>query len=119
VDAAQTNSVSAMLIEWEIPTNKTGYAISYCSRKLQPRETRYSVIETEILVITFALEKFRYWVYNRKVITHSYHRPLQYLNSLSKHSSRLARYNLIQQEYDIEMRYVNGTDQLADHLTRL
>ena len=119
VDAAQTNSVSAVLIQRENPTDKSGYAISYCSRKLQPRETRYSVIETEILAITFSLEKFRYWVYNRKVIIHSDHRPLQYLNSLSKHSSRLARYNLILQEYDIEMRYVKGSDQLADHLTRL
>jgi len=118
VDAAQTNSVTAVLIQRENATDQIGYAISYCSRKLQPRETRYSVIETEILAITFALEKFRHWVYNRNII-HSDHRPLQYLNSLSKHSSILARYNLILQEYDIEMRYVKGTDQLADHLTRL
>lgn len=119
VDAAKTNSISAILLQRENTEDKTGYAISYCSRKLEPREQRYPTIELELLAIVYALQKFRYWVYNKKVIVHTDHRPLEYLNSLSKHSSRLARYNLILQEYDIETRYIQGKNQLADHLTRL
>ena len=119
VDAAKTNSISAILLQRENTEDKTGYAISYCSRKLEPREQRYPTIELELLAIVYALQKFRYWVYNKKVIVHTDHRPLEHLNSLSKHSSRLARYNLILQEYDIETRYIQGKNQLADHLTRL
>ena len=118
-DAANKNSISAVLIQREHPDDKVGYAVSYCSRKLEEREKRYPVIEAEILSIVYSLSRFRWWIYNRKTIIWTDHSPLQYLNSLSKHSSRLARYNLILQEYNIETRYIKGTQQLADHLTRL
>ena len=45
------------------------------------------------------------------------HRPLQHMNSLVKHSSRLARYAIILQNYDINCKYVKGTEQMADALT--
>ena len=56
----------------------TGYGISYCSHKLEPREQRYPTTELELLAIVYALQKIRYWVYNKKVIV----RTLEYLNSL-------------------------------------
>jgi len=38
---------------------------------------------------------------------------------LVKHSSRLARYSIVLQNYDIECKYIKGDLQSADSLTRL
>ena len=58
-------------------------------------------------------------LYGRKVIVWNDHRPLAYLKTLSQHSSRLAKYNLQLQGYNIKTRYIPIQNQLADHHTRL
>ena len=118
-DAANKNSISGVLLQRENSEDKSGYAVSFCSRKLTEAEKRYPTIEAELLSILYSLQKFRYWVYGRKVIVWTDHRPLAYLKSLSQHSCRLAKYNLQLQEYNVETRYIPGQNQLADHLTRL
>ena len=35
-------------------------------------------LKPKFAIFTYALEKFCFWNYNRKVINHSDHRPLQY-----------------------------------------
>ena len=47
------------------------------------------------------------------------HRALMYLNSIVKSSPRLARWALAIQEYNLELEYVKGDQQLADLFTRL
>jgi len=44
---------------------------------------------------------------------------LQWLNSLVKHSPRLARWSMIIQNYDVTTVYIRGDQQPADALTRL
>ena len=41
------------------------------------------------------------------------------MNSLVKHSQRLAKWSMIIQNYDITMHYVPGKQQIADAFTRL
>ena len=79
-----------------------------------------STIELELLVV-FSIIKFHHYVYCRKIEVFNNHRSLQYLNLLVKHSSRLARYSIVLQNYDIECKYIKGDLQsrLADSLTRL
>ena len=97
----------------------TPRVISYASRKLLPRESNYSTIERECLSIVFAVTKFRHYIFARKVVVMSDHKALTWLNSIVKSSSRLAKWALILQDYDLEIRYVPGSYQLADVFTRL
>ena len=95
------------------------YVVCFGSRKLLPRERNYSIIELEILAIVFGLLKFNHYVWNRKVDVYSDHKPLQWLNSLVKHSQRLAKWSMVIQNYDITMHYVPGKQQIADAFARL
>ena len=110
---------SAILMQVDDDETKPNRVISYASRKLLPREMNYAIIELEILAIVYGLKHFHQWVYDREVIIHSDHSPLKFLNTLTKHSPRLARWILILQQYKIQMCYVPGNQQLADHLTRV
>jgi len=47
------------------------------------------------------------------------HRALAYMNSLVKSSSRLARWALTLQPYNLTVEYLPGDHQLADSLTRV
>jgi hypothetical protein len=96
------------------------HVISYASRKLLPRETRYSVIELETLAVVFGVIKFNRFLYANKIELQSDHRPLSYLASLLEHSPRLARWNLILSSYDITPTFKNGSlNGNVDALSRL
>ena len=115
-DTSRTTA-SAILMQRTGEESLANYTISYASRKLYT--TRYPITELELLSIIFALTKFRHYVYGKPITIYSDHRPLVWLNSLVKHSSRLARWALLIQEYDITMKYIKGEQQLADCFTRL
>jgi len=70
------------------------------------------------LSIVFCLQKFRHWVFGRQVDIYTDHRALLYLDSVTKHSNRLARWALILQDYDIKTNFVKSENQMADALTR-
>ena len=121
VDASKVG-LSAILMQTddaEASDDHTGHVICYGSRKLLPRERLYPVVELEILAIVFGLLKFKHYVWGNKIHCWSDHKPLLWLNSLVKHSSRLAKWALLIQDYDIEMHHVPGSRQIADALTRL
>lgn len=115
---ASKQSISGVLMQFD-DVNQCDYVIAYASRKLLPRETRYSTIELELMAIVFALTHFHHWTYGKKTHVYSDHRPLMWLNSITKHSDRLARWALILQNYDVEVTYIKGEKQIADALTRL
>ena len=54
-----------------------GRPIAYASRALTDTETRYAVIEKEMLAIVFALEKWHQCTYCRPVTIYSDHKPLE------------------------------------------
>jgi len=112
-------SVSGLLMQRESDKNSQLYVVCYASRKLLPHERNYAVVELEMLAIVYCITKFHQYIYSKRVQILSDHRPLEHLNSLVKHSSRLARYSLILQNYDIECKYVRGCEQMADALTRM
>jgi len=100
--------------------SSANHVVAYASRKLLERETHYPVIEREILAIVFSLQKFRQYILGGPVLrVYSDHKPLAWLNSLVKHSPRLARWTLLLSEYNVTTTYVPGRNQIADSLTRL
>ena len=57
--------------------------ISYASRILSPAETRYSVIERELLAIVWSLGHYSHIIFGQEVKIQTDHQPLRYLESLT------------------------------------
>ncbi|KAJ8393317.1 hypothetical protein AAFF_G00062180, partial [Aldrovandia affinis] len=56
--------------------------ICYISRKLSPREARYSAIEKECLAIKWASLTLRYYLLGKTVTLYTDHAPLQWLHKM-------------------------------------
>ena len=96
------------------------HPICFVSRKLLPRETRYSIIERECLAIVWSVEKLGRYLCGRKFLLQTDHRPLKYLSTTRSANGRLARWTLSLSEYSFDVEYIKGKDNLfADVLSRL
>ncbi|CAL9687319.1 unnamed protein product [Knipowitschia caucasica] len=94
--------------------------ILYLSRKLLPREARYSVVEKEGLAIKWALESLRYYLLGREFILETDHRALTWINTMKDHNARLSRWYLSLQPFKFTVRHRKGTaNVVADYLSRL
>jgi ribonuclease HI len=93
--------------------------ISTTSRVLNSTEHRYSTCEQELLAIVHALQKFRIYVYGRKIKLYTDSQVLTFLNRCAITSNRVARWMLAIQQYDVEISHIKGTKNvLADVLSR-
>lgn len=117
---------------FHLHTDASGYAIgavlsndndkpvAYASKSLNQAETNYPTIEKELLALIWAIRHFRPYLYGRKFIVHTDHRPLIYLFSLTDPSSRLTKFRLALEEYDFETIYIPGRENVvADALSRI
>jgi hypothetical protein len=94
--------------------------IYYASRTLNDAQLNYSTTEKELLAVVFVLDKFRSYLLGSKIIIFSDHAVLKYLFSKKDAKSRLIRWILLLQEFDIEIRDKKMTENVvADHLSRL
>ena len=66
---------------------QNGKMIAYGSRILTDSERRYSNIEREMLAIAWWLEKFHTYLYGRKVIVETDHKPLETIFKKSLNSA--------------------------------
>ncbi|KAM1000289.1 hypothetical protein ACFX2A_007053 [Malus domestica] len=100
--------------------NKLPHVIYYASRTLNNAQLNYSTTEKELLAVVFALDKFRSYLIGTKVIVFTDHAALKYLFTKKEAKPRLIRWMLLLQEFDIEIKDKNGSDNVvADHLSRL
>jgi hypothetical protein len=117
VDASQ-HAIGCCLIQW----SETGeeLPIAFASVKLQPNQTRWSTVEREAYAVIWALKKFRPWIFWSKVTIFSDHNPLTYLTEAAPKSSKLARWSLALQEFNLTFKYRKaGHNVAADFLSRL
>lgn len=93
--------------------------ISYTSRLLNNAEQNYSTIEKELLAIVYCVNHFRPYLYGRKFVLITDHKPLVWLHSVKDPTSRLVRWRLKLQEYEYEVIYKAGKiNTNADALSR-
>lgn len=94
--------------------------IAYASRTFTKGESHKPVILKELTAIHWAIKFFRCYLYGQKFLVKTDHRPLAYLFSMKDPSSKLTRMRLDLEEYDFEIEYIKGADNVsADALSRI
>ena len=85
---------------------KKHHAIAYASKTLTRPQLNYATIEKELLVVVFAINKFRSYLVEAKVIVYTDHAALKYLPT--------------KEEFDSEIKDKKGVENsVADHLSRM
>ncbi|XP_063366282.1 uncharacterized protein K02A2.6-like [Cydia amplana] len=98
--------------------------IAYASRTLTAAERAYAQIDREALGIVFGIRKFHQYLYGRKFILRTDHKPLTHIfgNKVGipvMAASRIQRWAVLLSGYDYEIEYVASANNCADALSRL
>ena len=97
--------------------------IAFGCRFLNDSEKNYSVGELELLAVLWGLEKFRFYLYGKKVFLYTDHQELEPLikqNRCKKqYSARLTRWLDRRAHFDISIQHIDGNNlKLTDFLSR-
>ncbi len=93
------------------------HPVAYGSRKLLPREQKYSAIEREALAIVSGIKHYRTYLEGTEFKVETDHDPLTRLSNLKDSHGRLARWALTLQPYHFTAVHRSGTAN-ADGLSR-
>ena len=114
---ASDRGVGAVLSQLDSDGNDR--PVAFFSKKLLPREEKYSTIEKECLAIKLGIENFKVYLIGKKFTIQTDHRSLIWLNKLKEKNSRLARWSLTLQQYDFDIAHRAGAaNGNADALSR-
>ena len=100
--------------------DKKPTAICFVGKTLIEAQINYTTAEKELLVVVYALEKFRPYILGSKIIIYTDHAALKYLLSKKEAKPRLIRWVLLLQEFDFEIKDKKGSENsVEEHLSRL
>ncbi|RDX68931.1 Retrovirus-related Pol polyprotein, partial [Mucuna pruriens] len=102
-----SNSALGAILGQKAGVSQPAHIIAYASRTMDPAQQNYTTIEKELLAIVFALDKFRSYLLDSKIIVFSDHAALRYL--LKKLD---AKPRLIKDKKGVE-------NSVVDHLSRI
>lgn len=101
------------------PEGDQNFPVCYASRKLLPREQKYSVIERECLAVVWAIAKFHIYLYGKEFVLETDHHPLAFLATAKLTNNRVMRWALSLQPYRYVVKAIKGTENAgADFLSR-
>ncbi|RVW83974.1 Retrovirus-related Pol polyprotein from transposon 17.6 [Vitis vinifera] len=96
------------------------YVIYYASKTLNEAQRNYTTTEKELLAVVFALDKFHAYLVGSFIIVFTDHSTLKNLLTKQDAKSRLIRWILLLQEFDLQIRDKKWVENVvADHLSRL
>lgn len=121
VDASPVG-LGAVLVQ----RDNTGIAriVSFASKGLTTSERTYPQTQREALAVVWAVEKFYFYLFGLHFTIFTDHKTLEYIYG-GKHQtgrracSRAESWALRLQPYDFEMKYLPGTANISDILSRL
>ena len=92
----------------------------YASKTLNEAQRNYTTTDKELLVVVYALDKFRAYLVGSDIVIFTYHSALKYLLSKQNAKARLIRWVLLLQEIKLQIKDKKGVENVvADHLSRL
>ena len=113
-------ALGAVLLQFTV--DEYWQPVEYASRKLLPAEKNYAMIELEALGITWACEKFDFYLVGRKFEVETDHKPLISLlgeKDLSQLPLRVQRFKMRLMRYDFSISHTPGSCMyIADFLSR-
>jgi RNase H-like domain found in reverse transcriptase len=93
-----------------------GKPLAFYSRKLTDTQTRYTVIELELLAIVETLQEYQTILYGHLINVYTDHKNLTFANF---NTDRVRRWRLIVEEYGPKIIYLEGKKNVvADFLSR-
>ena len=88
------------------------HPVAYYSRKLLPREQRYSTVEQECLAIKLGVQAFSVYLLGRPFRIQTDHRALQWLDKAKEMNARLTRWSLSLQTVPVLLLNTEGAEQM-------
>ncbi|XP_023028732.2 retrovirus-related Pol polyprotein from transposon 17.6 [Leptinotarsa decemlineata] len=111
-------AVGGCLFQINTETGDKNY-VGFTSKILRGPQLKYTVTEKEAYAILHALKEWRVFVLGRQLTIITDHRALSFIRSCRLLNSRLTRWILYFQEYDLKVVYCKGTDNIiADTISR-
>lgn len=96
------------------------HPLEYISRSINEAQKSYATTKLEALALVWALEQFRTIILHFPVHVYTDHLPLKGIVKKPTKDACLTRWALLIQEYDINLHYLPGKENLfADALSRL
>ncbi len=119
VDASEVGASAVLLQE---DKGEINHPVCYYSKKFNRSQRNYSTIEKEALALLLALQHFEVYVGSSilPVVVYTDHNPLTFISRMRNQNQRLMRWSLIIQNYNLEIKYKKGTENVvADALSRV
>ena len=114
---ASNRGVGAVLSQ--LDADGLDHPVAYYSRKVMPREEKYSTVEKECLAIRLGVQAFRVYLLGRPFTIQTDHRSLEWLDRLKESNGRLTRWSLSLQPFQFTVLYRKGRcNGNADALSR-
>ena len=94
--------------------------VYYASKTLNEAQRNYTTTEKELLVVVYALDKFRAYLVGLDIIIFTDHSALKYLLTKQDAKARLIRWVIMLQVFKLQIKDKKGVENVvADHLSRL